>query len=319
MILSVGIITYNHASFIRQCLDSVLMQKADFDFEIVVGDDGSVDGTQEVLKEYQGLYPNKIVLLLNDKNEGISKNYKNVLTRCRGKYVALCEGDDYWTAEDKLQKQVEFLESHKEYGFVGAYSHLLFPDGRIQEDNYEFMPKPVVEDGWELYGDVFDYAKYGPVTRTVSLCFRRSIIEPYLQYEGLGNDMVLQTVLAKHSWFAKNILPMTIYRQGGVSTDVYSFEKEIYYNDWYVGNRLLQKNLFPNDCNWDEDELLDRGAYIRIRHAVQKNDWRTAVGQKRLLRTNKYRKKIYSRLVFGPISCFLLSVMIGNQMKWKNL
>jgi len=308
MLLSIGVITYNHSSYIRQCLDSILMQKVGFDYEIVVGDDCSTDGTKDVLEEYKKLYPDKFVLLIKDDNEGISKNYQSVLTRCKGEYVALCEGDDYWTDKDKLQKQIDFLECHKEYGFVGCYSQLLLPDGQINEDKYDFMPKPVVENGWEKYGDVFDYAKFGPVTRTVSLCFRRSIIDPFLQYEGLGNDMVLQTVLAKHSWFAKYEQPMTVYRQGGVSTDKQSFDKKLYYNDWYVQNRLLQKKLFPADCNWDENELLDRGGYLRLCHAVHARDWRKALAYKRLLRTEKYRKnKSYSKFLFGPVSCMILS------------
>ena len=310
--LSVGVITYNHSYYIRQCLDSILMQKVDFDYEIVIGDDCSNDGTQDVLQEYLRQYPNKFVLLLNDHNKGISKNYQNVLSRCKGKYVALCEGDDYWTTEDKLQKQVDFLESHEKYGFVGAYSQLLLPDGQIIEDKYDYMPKPVVENGWEMYGDVFEYAKSGPVTRTVSLCFRRFIIEPYLKYEGLGNDLVLQTVLAKHSWFAKYGRTMTMYRQGGVSTDRHSFEKKMYYNDWYVQNRLLQKALFPYDCNWDEDELSDRGKYIRLCHAIQMRDWRKAVEEKRLLRTSTYKQKRCSKFLFGPISCWLLSFFKGK-------
>lgn len=311
MILSVGILTYNQEKYIRQCLDSVLMQVVKFDYEIVVGDDASTDGTQNILREYASCYPEKFVLLLGDKNEGISMNYKKVLSSCRGKYVALCEGDDYWTVDDKLQKQVDFLESHQEFGFVGTYNQLLFPTGEIREDKYDYMPKPSVEDGWEMYGDVFEYAKYGPVTRTVSLCFRRSIVEPYIQYEGSGNDLVLQTILSKHSLFAKCDRSMAMYRQGGVSTSRKSYEKRLYYNDWYVGNRLLQKRLFPNDCNWDEDELVDRGGYLRLQQAISECDWKRALELKHTLRSEVYKKKMFSKYLYGPLSCVVL--MIGQK------
>ena len=306
MKLSVGVLTYNHSKFICQCLDSILMQDSDFDFVIVVADDGSNDGTQAILRSYAEKNPGRFVLLLKEKNEGISKNYKDLLMSCEGQYIALCEGDDYWTAEDKLQKQVDFLESHREYGFVGAYSQLLYPNGEIKEDKYDYMTKPSIENGWELYGDVFEYAKLGPVTRTVSLCFRRSIIVPYVQYEGLGNDLVLQTVLAKHSWFAKYEQPMTIYRQGGVSTSRNDFEKRLYYNDWYVNNRLLQKKLFPYDCNWDEDELMDSGDYIRLQQAISNCDWKMSLELKRGLRTDVYKKKKFSKYLRGPLSCIFL-------------
>jgi glycosyltransferase involved in cell wall biosynthesis len=198
MKLSVAILTYNQEKYIRQCLDSVLMQKVGLEYEIVVGDDASSDGTQDVLQEYAAKCSGKFVLLLSERNEGISKNYKKVLSACKGEYIALCEGDDFWTDAHKLQTQVNFLEKHPGYGFVGTYNTLLFPDGTVKDDPYDYFPEPVREGDWELYGDVFEYAKYGPVTRTVSLCFRKKLIEDYIQYVGMGNDMVLQTILAKH-------------------------------------------------------------------------------------------------------------------------
>lgn len=304
---SVAVLTYNSESTIRQCLDSIIKQKVDFDYEIVVGDDGSTDNTLDILKSYENTYSGDFVLIKSPRNEGISRNYQKVLMHCKGKYVALCEGDDFWTVEDKLQKQVDFLEHHEKYGFVGGYSRLLFSNGVIKEDPYDYLPKSEVVDGWELYGNVFEYAKYGPVTRTVSLCFRRSIIEPYLQYEGLGCDLVLQTVLAKHSFFAKYSQVTTIYRQGGVSTDRYDFDKQQYYNNWYVKNRLLQKALFPQECNWNEDELSDSGCYIQLRQAVAELDWRKALELKKRLKTENYKNKKYSKVLFGPLTCCMLS------------
>ena len=110
MKLSVCILTFNQVNFVKQCLDSILMQRVEFKYEIIVGDDGSTDGTKSILLDYQRKYPHIFFLLLNDTNQGISVNYKNVLSRCSGEYVALCEGDDYWTDSLKLQKQVDFLQ-----------------------------------------------------------------------------------------------------------------------------------------------------------------------------------------------------------------
>lgn len=308
MLLSVGVLTYNHLSYIKDCLDSILMQQVDFDFEIVVGDDGSTDGTQDILKGYEAEHPGRFVLLLSQRNEGISRNYQKVLSRCKGEFVALCEGDDYWIATDKIQKQVDFLRSHKEYGFVGSHGQILFPDGTFKDDPYDYLPQPVMEDGWELYGDVFEYAKSGPVTRTVSICFRRSIIEPYLQFVGAGNDLVLQTILAKYSMFAKHAHVMCVYRQGGVSTDGMNLDKQLYYNDWYVSNRLLQKRLFPTECNWDEWELADRKTYILLKNAVRHREVRQALRYKSQLKSRMYKTKPYSKFLLGPITCILLSM-----------
>ena len=309
MKLSVGILTYNQVHYIRQCIDSVLMQVVNFDFEIVVGDDASVDGTQDILKEYAEHYPNRFVLLLGEKNEGISMNYKKVLSACNGKYIALCEGDDYWTDTRKLQEQVDFLDNHEDYGFVGTYNTLLFPDGETKDDPYDYLEEPLREGEWELYGDVLNYAKCGPVTRTVGLCFRSKLIQPYLQYVGMGNDMVLQTILAKQSYFAKHIASMCVYRQGGVSTDKLSLEKQLYYNRWYVDNRLLQMRLFPQDCNWDENELTDRETYILLKDAIKHRKLCKAMQYKKQLRSKTYKKKKYSKYLIGPISCVLLSYM----------
>lgn len=306
MILSVGILTYNQDKFIRQCLDAVLMQEVDFEYEIVVGDDASSDGTQDVLREYGAKYPDKFVLLLGEKNEGISMNYKKVLSTCKGKYIALCEGDDYWTDAHKLQAQVDFLEKHPDYGFVGTYNTLLFPDGTVKDDPYDYFPEPQREGNWELYGDVFEYAKCGPVTRTVSLCFRRKLIEEYIQYVGMGNDMVLQTILAKHSLFAKHSASMCVYRLVGIS-NTRTLEKELYYNNWYVQNRLLQKKLFPEDCNWNEVELMDRETYIRLKDAIKHRKVGEAMRLKRTLKSDAYKIKLYSKFLFGPVTCLLLS------------
>lgn len=314
MQLSVGILTYNQEQYIRQCLDSVLMQEVGFEYEIVVGDDASSDGTVAILEEYAkkckvyGVRCKEVRVIKSEKNEGISMNYKKVLTACKGKYIALCEGDDYWTDAHKLQKQVDFLEKHPDYGFVGTYNTLLYPDGKISEEAYDYLPESKREGEWELYGDIFEIAKYGPVTRTVSICFRRELIEPYIQYVGSGTDTVLQTILAKQSKFAKHSAAMCVYRQGGVSTDKMSLEKQLYYNQWYVNNKLLQKKLFPKECNWNEDELMDRETYIRLKDAIRHRIVGEAMTLKKQMRSKTYKGKKYCKYLYGAITCWALSL-----------
>ncbi len=114
--LSVVFITYNHEPFIRKALDGVLMQETDFDFKIVVGEDCSTDNTRAILLEYKEKYPEKIKLLFREKNLGCpTLNVYQTAMECRGEYLAFLEGDDYWTDPHKLQKQVDFLESHPDY------------------------------------------------------------------------------------------------------------------------------------------------------------------------------------------------------------
>jgi glycosyltransferase involved in cell wall biosynthesis len=114
MKISVIITVYNHERYIAQCLESVLKQKGDFQVEVIVGDDCSTDNTQQIIGEFQKRYPKIVSILSTEKNLGITKNLKRCLAACSGEYIAICEGDDYWTDENKLQKQKDFLDIRKD-------------------------------------------------------------------------------------------------------------------------------------------------------------------------------------------------------------
>lgn len=117
-LVSIDCITYNHAPYIRQCLDSFIMQRTTFAFEVLIYDDASTDGTPDIIKEYELKYPDIIKPIYQVENQ-YSKGVKISITfnfpRAKGKYIALCEGDDYWIDPFKLQKQVDFLEKNEEY------------------------------------------------------------------------------------------------------------------------------------------------------------------------------------------------------------
>jgi len=115
MKLSVMMITYNHERFIAQALASILAQRVNFDYEIIVAEDDSTDGTRDIVLDFHRRYPGRIVLLLRDRNLGAMRNFKEALAVCSGEYVALLEGDDYWTHEDKLQTQINFLDEHLDH------------------------------------------------------------------------------------------------------------------------------------------------------------------------------------------------------------
>lgn len=113
--INIALLTYNHAAYIQRALDSILSQKTDFPFLIIVGDDGSTDGTQAILKSYAQKFPNQIQLLLAEQNQGVFQNIYKILQACTAPYIALLEGDDYWTYPHKLQTQVDFLNQHPDY------------------------------------------------------------------------------------------------------------------------------------------------------------------------------------------------------------
>lgn len=148
MMLSVCCITYNHKQFIAEAIDGFLMQKTNFLFEIVIGDDCSTDGASEIINTYKEKYPDKIKLIRGDKNVGAHKNMRNIVKACSGKYIALCDGDDYWTDPNKLQKQVDFLEQNCQYIMCCHYT-------RVIDTNYKTLyvepnPVPLVHTYYDL-------------------------------------------------------------------------------------------------------------------------------------------------------------------------
>ena len=117
--VSVLCAAYNHERFIGKALDGILNQKTSFDYEVIVADDASTDQTQEIIRQYQEKYPEKMEkCILREKNVGIGENYFEALSRVEGEYLAICDGDDCWIDEHKLQKQVDFLDAHPEYAIV---------------------------------------------------------------------------------------------------------------------------------------------------------------------------------------------------------
>lgn len=133
-LVSIRTSTYNHEKYIRQCIEGILMQKTDFPFEYIIGEDCSTDGTMAIVREYAQKYPDVIRVVTDDVNVGMRANGLRCIERCRGKYMAICEGDDWWTDPHKLQKQVDFLESHPDYLMcTTSYSSFRMKDGQVKE------------------------------------------------------------------------------------------------------------------------------------------------------------------------------------------
>ena len=118
IVVTILTLAYNHKPYIRQCLDGIVMQRTNFKFELLIHDDASTDGTADIIREYESKYPN-IIKPIYQKDNQYSKEIPIGVTylypRAKGKYIALCEGDDYWIDPLKLQKQVDFLEANPEF------------------------------------------------------------------------------------------------------------------------------------------------------------------------------------------------------------
>lgn len=147
--VSVAVITYNMQNYLRSLLDSILKQKVSFPFEVVIDDDCSPDCSREIIMEYTQKYPDIMHPIYRNENVGGSRNMYGVMQACKGKYIAILEGDDFWEAEDKLQYQVDFLESHKEYIAMACNSwceHGVIPDRSQLMRNRRFPKEFTLQD-----------------------------------------------------------------------------------------------------------------------------------------------------------------------------
>lgn len=171
VVISICIVTYNHVNFIKKCLDSILIQKTKYPFEILLGEDDSSDGTTAICIEYASKYPDKIRLFLhNRKNNiminGVSTgrfNFLYNLYSARGKYIAFCDGDDYWTNPLKLQKQVDFLEANPDF-------NICFHNGKILKGS-EFLSKKIYKPNRKENINFVDLLK-GDYTKTSCSIFK---------------------------------------------------------------------------------------------------------------------------------------------------
>jgi hypothetical protein len=138
-LVSIFCVTYNHRPYIQQCLDSLLAQKTDFPFEIIVHDDASTDGTTEVIKEYELRYP-EIVVPIYQKENQYSKGNRRIMASfmicvARGKYIAFCEGDDFWHRSDKLQRQVAVLQDDPRVSLVCSSWRVVSSEGSLVKED----------------------------------------------------------------------------------------------------------------------------------------------------------------------------------------
>lgn len=219
MKVSVLMLAYDHEKFIEQALDSVLMQQVDFEYQIVIGEDCSTDNTRDILLRYQQEYPDKIRLLLPEKNLGMHDNFLQTFKACRGDYIAILEGDDYWTSPDKLQKQVDLLDAHADYTICFHNALILHHDG----SKTEWLSIPSApEQEKVLTFTLEDLLSTGNIMSTASIMFRQGFIHEFPDwiYDVDFVDWILQILLAQHGnigYLDENLSVYRIHPQGNWS------------------------------------------------------------------------------------------------------
>lgn len=280
-ILSVCIRTYNQERFVAEALDGVLMQKTSFQFEIIVSDDCSTDGTRDILLEYQREYPDKIRLILGEENVGGPRNLRRVIEASTAKYITCLDGDDYYTDQYKLQKQVDFLEENEKY--AACFHNVVIVNEKTGARSL-FLPldfqevvdaKDVISKKWFL-----------PIHSVVMR--REFIFFPDWYEEVMNDDFVVDLSVAMHGPFYNLGDVMAVYRHHDANVSIQ------YHNLVLINSQLTRilegfssiypktyKPLFEARIKQYQDE-------IQFYEAEMKHSWR------KWLRVKTYKKMIKS-------------------------
>ena len=257
-IVSICCITFNHARYIRACLDGFIMQKTNFSFEVLINDDCSTDGTIDILKEYSERYPNIIKPIFHDENQ-YSKGIRRILAtfvypKVKGKYVALCEGDDYWTDPLKLQKEVDFLESNPDYGLVYTGAKVLQEKTGVLSENLSCQQ------------DYVSLLTNEDRIITLTTCFRKELLKKFHQditccSQWLMGDLPLWLYFSFYSkikWLPE-------------ITGVYRFLQNSASHSSDI-NKKIQFSLSAFECRKYFDERFSHGQYFKQIATFEFND-----------------------------------------------
>lgn len=205
-LVSICCITYNHEKFINETVESFLTQETNFPIEIVIGDDCSTDHTKEIIRDYSQKHAELFRLLLRVPNLGAIPNFIETIRACRGKYIALCEGDDYWTNPHKLQKQVDFLEKHPECNICFHQTLAVYEDNSKEQTTRTKHTGDAIFNYRDLYRSC--------LIQTCSVVFRNTNLDEYLEQSAklrIG-DWPLFTYLAQSGDIGFLDETMSVYR-----------------------------------------------------------------------------------------------------------
>lgn len=237
-LLSICLITYNHASFIEQAVEGVLIQKTSFLWELIIADDCSTDGTKEIVLNYRNKYPDIIKLILQERNVGPEKNWFELIHTPESKYIAYFDGDDYWTDPLKLQKQVDFLENNNDVA-------LCFHNSIIENSNTgskELFHKKKMK-AFYLGNDLLKYW----LIPTASMVMRNVIPEKFPSFftNATHGDLALFLFVSQYGKIGYIPDIMSVYRKNpaGVTNNF----KGINHNLVHIEQCKLMKDYFrPN-------------------------------------------------------------------------
>ena len=248
MKVSACIITYNHENYIRECLEGAINQIIDYDYEIVISDDKSSDNTLQICLDYASKYPNLIRILPSESNLGMIGNWIKSISNCKGEYIALCEGDDYWTDPYKLQKQVDFLEENHDY--VMSFHNRFLVDNFNKkldfDDKYPYSKKILTQEEMIC-------GSYAP-TQTL-VCLNAALKEFPKNIRVFNGDTFIIAWLGQFgkAYFHEDIMP-SAYRihNGGVFSQIDNSIKVFHAFHTFLS---IQKHIQPKYKDLLDDKI----------------------------------------------------------------
>lgn len=320
--VTVVCITYRHEEYIAQALDSFLMQKTSFPFKIFVGEDNGPDKTADIVREYAKKYPDKIVPFLRTENMGAQRNLVDMCQKAESKYIAFCEGDDYWIDECKLQKQYDLMEAHPEYRACFAETQILADESwylngyyKPNADGIRTIPGSIPGYDTSLREMKMDYyIKYG-AAHTSSMFFRWNykLQIPEWYYTHLYGDHPMMMMQVGNGILGYIPEVMSVYRRSDVGVlmndDIISHfintreswievaeDLERYFSEHYgdfahkaICDRIITE--FINYVNF----IFKRGDTDALPDIVKKHPHAAAISMDRLIRVRRKYLKIYTK------------------------
>jgi len=274
-VVTCSIIVYNQKDYIGQCIDGVLGQVCNFSFNIVVADDCSTDGTQDILREYQSKYPDKIKLVLNEQNGHITTNWVSCCKALEGgEYIAFCDGDDYWSNPNKLQLQVDYLQQHLECVALSTNNEQLLVGGKKRIENKCPLTGWVQEDLW---------SRGLAMAHWSSFLMRKYVfdahlpLDDFIEHEFPFQDWPTMVIMAGYGEFHYLPVVTTTYRviRGSDSHGIDIGKMALRLEKCRSMNKYLA-SLFPN-LKKDSDEVFDKYiALSMISVCIQNGDFEKA-------------------------------------------
>lgn len=215
-LVSVLMITYNHAEYLAEAIEGVVNQCCEFAFELIIGEDASTDATRLVAFEYQRRYPDIIRVVYAEQNVGMNANAVRIFERARGKYVAYCEGDDFWCANDKLARQVTAIDGHEDIGIV----HTDWVRSKLESGEWSYdLRKSVHHRVFNRYlrGNLLSTWFFPKILRTCTILLRKKTVQALLdsgmvKHEYRFGDSVLNLFVAAQWQVAYVPLVAAVYR-----------------------------------------------------------------------------------------------------------